>query len=111
MPGPGGDQSALRPPGQPLDRREDAGGGLAQPEVQRGDPTCEQGQGVERMNLKTTAIFLIFAFWGGVTFGQVTTRISVDSGGTESNGHTGDAAISADGRYEAFYSDATNLVS
>jgi Tol biopolymer transport system component len=62
------------------------------------------------MNFKTTAIFFIFALSGGVTFGQVTTRISVDSSGTESNGHTGDAAISADGRYEAFYSDATNLV-
>jgi len=39
-----------------------------------------------------------------------TTRISVASNGTEGNGNSGSAAISADGRYVAFESDATNLV-
>jgi Tol biopolymer transport system component len=39
-----------------------------------------------------------------------TTRVSVSSGGVEGNGDSADAAISSDGRYVAFYSDATNLV-
>jgi len=39
-----------------------------------------------------------------------TTRVSVDALGNELNGATHDAAISADGLYVAFYSDATNLV-
>ncbi|WP_251036596.1 Ig-like domain-containing protein [Arthrobacter sp. ISL-28] len=38
------------------------------------------------------------------------TRISVASDGTQANGASGDAAISADGRYVAFTSDASNLV-
>jgi hypothetical protein len=42
-----------------------------------------------------------------------TTRISVDSSGNEANGENADAfvAISGDGRYVAFASEATNLVS
>jgi Tol biopolymer transport system component len=40
-----------------------------------------------------------------------TTRVSVDSSGTEGNGGSGAPSISADGRYVAFYSDASNLVS
>ena len=39
-----------------------------------------------------------------------TTRISLDSGGTEGNGNSGYSSISADGRYVAFLSAATNLV-
>jgi Tol biopolymer transport system component len=43
--------------------------------------------------------------------GEVSTvRISVASDGTEGNDHSGCAAISADGRYVAFKSDADNLV-
>jgi Tol biopolymer transport system component len=43
--------------------------------------------------------------------GQVSTvRISVASGGTEGNGNSWGAAISADGRYVAFESEADNLV-
>jgi len=43
----------------------------------------------------------------------VTTRVSVDSSGNEANGQNSDyyLAISGDGRYVAFPSDATNLVS
>lgn len=45
----------------------------------------------------------------------ITTRISVDSNGTQANGLSGDAiggiAISADGRYVGFGSTSTNLVS
>ncbi|MCB8980632.1 MAG: PD40 domain-containing protein [Ardenticatenaceae bacterium] len=39
-----------------------------------------------------------------------TVRISVDSNGTEANGNQVSPAISADGRYVAFDSDASNLV-
>ena len=39
-----------------------------------------------------------------------TTRVSVDSSGTQSNGESYYAAISGDGRYVAFGSAATNLV-
>ena len=39
-----------------------------------------------------------------------TTRVSVDSHGAQGNGDSGGPAISADGRFVAFYSDAANLV-
>lgn len=39
------------------------------------------------------------------------TRVSVDSSGAQSNANSMDAAISGDGRYVAFTSEATNLVS
>jgi Tol biopolymer transport system component len=39
-----------------------------------------------------------------------TTRVSISSGGTQSNSESYFAAISADGRYVAFGSEATNLV-
>ncbi len=39
-----------------------------------------------------------------------TIRVSVSSAGDESNGHSGGPSLSADGRYVAFSSDATNLV-
>jgi uncharacterized repeat protein (TIGR01451 family) len=39
-----------------------------------------------------------------------TTRVSVDSAGLQSNGHSGGAKISADGRFVTFYSAANNLV-
>lgn len=40
-----------------------------------------------------------------------TTRVSVATGGGQANGHSLAPAISKDGRYVAFYSDASNLVS
>ena len=40
----------------------------------------------------------------------ITQRVSVDSAGAEGNGASYDPAISADGRYVAFYSLASNLV-
>jgi Tol biopolymer transport system component len=40
----------------------------------------------------------------------LTTRISVASDGTEANGESGYPSISADGRYVAFWSEASNLV-
>jgi Tol biopolymer transport system component len=39
-----------------------------------------------------------------------TTRVSVDSGGTQADAGSGEPALSADGRYAAFYSHAMNLV-
>jgi Tol biopolymer transport system component len=39
-----------------------------------------------------------------------TTRVSVDSSGAQANGASGSQAISGDGRYVVFQSDATNLV-
>ena len=41
---------------------------------------------------------------------QTTTRVSVDSAGVEGNSNVGEAAISADGRFVAFVSYASNLV-
>src|SRR5580765_5606012 len=51
----------------------------------------------------------------GIGFAQVTQRVSVSSAGKQANGNSFtnqriDAAISADGRYVAFWSDATDLV-
>jgi len=40
-----------------------------------------------------------------------TTRVSVDSAGAEANGASSQASVSSDGRYVAFESEATNLVS
>ncbi|HEY9848816.1 MAG TPA: DUF4347 domain-containing protein [Leptolyngbyaceae cyanobacterium] len=45
------------------------------------------------------------------TLTNTTTLVSVDSMGNQGNGFSQSASISADGRYVAFYSDATNLVS
>jgi Tol biopolymer transport system component len=41
---------------------------------------------------------------------QTTTRVSVDSSGNQGNGNSGNPSISADGRFIAFDSQATNLV-
>jgi Tol biopolymer transport system component len=41
----------------------------------------------------------------------ITTRVSIDTNGTQGNGDSGNASISADGRYVTFNSGATNLVS
>jgi Tol biopolymer transport system component len=40
----------------------------------------------------------------------VTTRVSVDDSGTQTNGDSFRPSISADGRYVAYYSEASNLV-
>src|SRR5882672_1032522 len=41
---------------------------------------------------------------------QSTTRISVDSAGTQGNAHSSGSSVSADGQFVAFSSDASNLV-
>src|SRR5262245_19378532 len=43
--------------------------------------------------------------------GGSTTRVSVDSAGQQSNGYSSSPSLSADGRYVAFDSQASNLVS
>jgi LPXTG-site transpeptidase (sortase) family protein len=45
------------------------------------------------------------------TVANTTTRVSVDSSGVQGNGDSLNPSISGDGRYVAFYSSATNLVS
>jgi len=54
---------------------------------------------------------LLVAALAGPVAGQVTERVSVDSLGVQGNGDTYEASISADGRYVAFESAASNLVS
>jgi len=54
---------------------------------------------------------LLAAALSGPLAGQVTERVSVNSGGTQGNGLSQVPALSADGRYVAFESEATNLVS
>lgn len=50
--------------------------------------------------------------WGGVLwFNGVTSRVSVASDGAQGDDGSGVPAVSADGRYVAFYSYAGNLVS
>ncbi len=44
-----------------------------------------------------------------VAVGQTTTRVSVGSSGGQANGTSANPSVSADGRYVAFHSNATNL--
>jgi Tol biopolymer transport system component len=51
-----------------------------------------------------------FLFFGGAALPQQTTRVSVDSSGSESDGRSDGARISADGRFVVFQSAADDLV-
>ena len=53
---------------------------------------------------------LLLVAWTAPAAGQVTSRVSVGSGGAQGNGISEVPSISADGRYIAFQSDASNLV-
>ncbi|MFN0009325.1 MAG: IPT/TIG domain-containing protein [Planctomycetota bacterium] len=53
---------------------------------------------------------LVLALAPSVATAQTTTRVSVASGGGQGNGSSLSPSLSADGRYVAFWSDATNLV-
>jgi hypothetical protein len=53
---------------------------------------------------------LLVAMSIGSAAGQTTTRVSVGSAGLQGNAFSSDNALSADGRYVAFRSHATNLV-
>ena len=53
---------------------------------------------------------LVGAVMVGSAWGQVTQRVSVNSAGVQGNDHSEASSISADGRYVAFRSYASNLV-
>src|SRR5436190_2050784 len=61
---------------------------------------------------RRSSIVLLIPLLAAPVHGQATTRVSVDSAGAQGNGVSGNnqLAISADGRYVAFMSDASNLV-
>ena len=60
------------------------------------------------LTMAIALLCLIAGSSGAVTGG--TTRVSVDDSGTQANGYSTDPSISADGRFVAFTSDASNLV-
>ena len=57
------------------------------------------------------AAAIILAASAATALAQTTERVSIATGGTEGNNGSYTGAISADGRFVAFYSSATNLVS
>jgi Tol biopolymer transport system component len=67
------------------------------------------GRGAYRLLLAGLAAGLILLPSAGAAVG-VTTRLSVGPNGAQADGRSFIPALSADGRYAAFYSDATNLV-
>ena len=64
---------------------------------------------IERSMLRLSAACLLL---GGASFAQTTQRVSVGPGGVQGNNYSGTYgnAISADGRFVAFGSGATNLI-
>jgi Tol biopolymer transport system component len=66
------------------------------------------------MNFRRLALWLLVvlypAAWGPPAIAQTTGRVSESSAGQEANGPSGVPSISADGRFVAFESDASNLV-
>src|SRR3989442_7588510 len=60
--------------------------------------------------LSSVALVLLTALWGRSAGAQTTERVSVVSGGTEGNNASLGSALSADGRFVAFDSSATDLV-
>src|SRR5438094_669752 len=65
---------------------------------------------VQRRVLSSVILVLLTALWGRSADAQTTERVSVASGGTEGNGASLSSALSADGRFVAFVSAATDLV-
>src|SRR5438552_5705991 len=64
----------------------------------------------QRRVLSSVTLVLLTALWGRSAGAQTTERVSVDSGGTEANDASLSSALSADGRFVAFDSAATDLV-
>ncbi len=56
------------------------------------------------------SVLMIGATTPNVGHAQTTTRVSVDPQGKDANGPSGESALSADGRYVVFGSNASNLV-
>src|SRR5438445_6610436 len=67
-------------------------------------------QGTQRQVLSSVTLVLLTAVWGRSAGGQRTVRVSVASGGTEGDEASLGSALSADGRFVAFDSAATDLV-
>jgi Tol biopolymer transport system component len=98
--GPGGVQATGGPSGFGV-----GGSGLAiSPD---GSLVAFQSQATNLVLTDTNSARDIFVFDVNA---QVTTRVSVATGGGQANGFSSSPALSADGRYVAFYSSATNLV-
>src|SRR5881296_2513689 len=64
----------------------------------------------QRQVLSSVTLVLLTALWGRSAGAQTTVRVSVASGGTEGDDASLGSALSADGRFVAFDSAATNLV-
>src|SRR5438445_321023 len=64
----------------------------------------------QRRVLSAVTLLLLTALGGRSAGAQTTVRVSVASDGTEGNDVSAGAALSADGRFVAFHSAATNLV-
>src|SRR5437762_932588 len=64
----------------------------------------------QRRVLSSVALVLLTALWGRSAGAQTTVRVSVASGGTEGDDASLGSALSADGRFVAFDSAATDLV-
>ncbi|SCF21217.1 WD40-like Beta Propeller Repeat [Micromonospora echinospora] len=62
------------------------------------------------LTMTVTAVVVVAAAPPATANGATTTRVSVSTTGDQSNDRSDDPAISADGRYVTFDSDATNLV-
>src|SRR5207247_916970 len=64
----------------------------------------------QRRVLSAVTLVLLSALWGRSAEAQTTERVSVASGGTEGDDASLGSALSADGRFVAFDSDASDLV-
>src|SRR5438093_1506066 len=65
----------------------------------------------QRRVLSSVALVLLTVLWGRSAGAQTTERVGVAAGGgTESNAASVGSSLSADGRFVAFHSAATNLV-
>jgi archaellum component FlaF (FlaF/FlaG flagellin family) len=62
------------------------------------------------LTMTVTAVVVVAAAPPATAIGPTTTRVSVSTTGNQSNDRSDDPAISADGRYVTFDSDAANLV-
>jgi Tol biopolymer transport system component len=67
-------------------------------------------QVIHRVLIAATLVSLLLGGGAQPASAGSTTRVSVDSAGRQANGPSSVAAISANGRFVAFESDATNLV-
>ncbi len=67
--------------------------------------------GMRRKALLLLSLGLLFLRQaGGICWSQTTERVSVDTAGVEGDGPSFAPSITADGRYVAFQSEATDLV-